>query len=99
MKVKNMFDDGNLLLHISMGDERAFKAVYDHYFPKMRAFSGRILHDDAQAQDVLLALWKKGSGLTQLKNPEAFLKTLCKRRTIDDVGGGLTARRTITLAL
>lgn len=87
MKVRNMFNDGDLVLRISMGDERAFKQVYDYYFPKIRAFSGRILHDDGQAQevaqDVLMAFWKKGYGLRQLRNPEAFLKTLCKRHTID----------------
>lgn len=87
MKATCFSEDRKLLFKIAAGDEFAFKQVYDYYFPKIKAFAFRVLLDvdcaQEVAQEVMLAFWQKGDGLREIRNVEAFLKTLSKRRTID----------------
>lgn len=76
-----------LFVRVAEGDEVAFKQVYEFYFPKVQRFAYRVLHDREYAlevaQEVMLAVWQKGERLREVRNPEAFVKTLSKRRTID----------------
>ncbi len=76
-----------LLKKVADGDEAAFKEIYEHYFPKIQAFALRVLHDyeyaQEVAQEVMLAFWQMGYRLNDIRNLDAFLKTLTKRRTID----------------
>ncbi len=76
-----------LFERVAEGDEVAFKRVYEFYFPKVQRFANRVLHDREYAlevaQEVMLAVWQKGERLHEVRNPEAFIKTLSKRRTID----------------
>lgn len=86
-KATRFSEDQALLSKIAAGDALAFKQVYDRYFPQIRAFAFRVLvdADGAQevAQEVMLAFWQKGDGLRDIRNVDAFLKALSKRRTID----------------
>ncbi len=72
---------------ISRGDEVAFKYVFDYYYPKIRNFAYKVLHEHEYAQevaqDVMLSFWQMGDKLTEIDNLEAFLKMLSKRRSID----------------
>lgn len=72
---------------ISRGDKVAFKIVFDYYFPEIRSFAYKILHEHEYAQEVaqevMLSFWQMGDQLNDINNPEAFLKTLAKRRCID----------------
>src|SRR5690606_30882518 len=101
MKTNN-FLSPQWIARISNGDEQAFKAVYDYYFPKIRAFARNLLHNDEQAmevaQDVLLAFWKKGSALRDIRQPEAFVRTLTKRRTIDALRKNIAVRNAERMA-
>lgn len=76
-----------LLKKVANGDEAAFKQVYEYYFPKIQGFAFRVLHDDEYAkeiaQEVMLTIWQMGDRLVDIQNPDAFFKTLSKRRTID----------------
>ncbi|RQP14094.1 MAG: RNA polymerase sigma-70 factor [Parapedobacter sp.] len=80
-------DVPELLKKVAHGDNAAFKQVYEYYFPKIQLFAFRILHDreyaQEVAQEVMLAIWQMGDRLTDIRKPDAFLKTLSKRRTID----------------
>ncbi|SEL96659.1 RNA polymerase sigma factor [Parapedobacter koreensis] len=76
-----------LFKKVAGGDDAAFKQVYEYFFPKIHAFALRVLHDHEHAQEVaqevMLAIWQMGNRLADIRNPDAFLKTLSKRRTID----------------
>jgi len=76
-----------LLKGIGEGNEVAFKQIYEYYFPKIQTFAFRVLHDNTHAQEVaqevMLEFWQMGSGLEAIRNLDAFLKTIAKRRTID----------------
>lgn len=91
-----------LILRIANGDEQAFKIVYEYFFPKIRVFARNMLHDDEQAlevaQDVLLAFWKMGRTLLEIRNPEGFLTTLSKRRTIDVLRKNIAVRNAERIA-
>jgi len=80
-------NEAALLAKVAKGDQQAFKQLYDQYFPMVFSFGLRILHVRAlaqeTAQEVMLAFWQKGSELADIRNLEAFLKTLTKRKTID----------------
>jgi len=97
-RAKFFFRDSDLLARISKGDERAFKYVYDFYFPIIRLFANRILKDDEQAteiaQEVMLAFWQKGDEIRMVEDLEGFLKTLAKRRAIDALRRRILVRTT-----
>ena len=76
-----------LLKRIAQGDEVAFKQIYEHYFSKIQAFALSVIHNHEHAQEVaqevMLAIWQMGDQLPEIRNLDAFLKTMTKRRTID----------------
>lgn len=77
-------DMPELLKRVADGDEIAFRQLYECYFPKIQSFAFRVLHDNIHAQEVMLEVWQmERSRLIAIRNVEAFLKTVSKRRTID----------------
>ena len=84
---RRLSDTAVLLQRVARGDEMAFRDVYDVYFPRIKAFSMRVLHDQEYAQEVaqevMLEVWQMGNRLVGIRDFDAFVKTLSKRRTID----------------
>ena len=76
-----------LIRHVAAGDEASFRILYNRYFPKVKAFAYRILHDHEAAleiaQEVMLEVWQMEYRLNTILNFDAFMSTLAKRRTID----------------
>jgi len=60
-------DETDLLARVAAGEEEAFRSLVDRHLPTVLAIARRMLHDDAEAEDVaqetLLRLWRNAAGL------------------------------------
>lgn len=87
MTITSLHDDKEQLAKIADGDERAFEIVFNRYYDKIFRYSLRLLQEREPAeeivQEVMLYIWQQGQKLTAIKNLEAYLKTLTKRKAIN----------------
>jgi RNA polymerase sigma-70 factor (family 1) len=87
MAITSLHDDKEQLAKIAQGNERAFEIVFNHYYDIIFRYSLRLLKEREPAeeivQEVMLYIWQQGQKLTEIKNLEAYLKTLTKRKAIN----------------
>ncbi|SHG34541.1 RNA polymerase sigma-70 factor [Pedobacter caeni] len=85
--INSLFDVPALLAKVAMGDERAFDIFYKQYSKKIFLFSMRILQSDILAeevmQEIMLKIWQMGADLNDLKNPESYIRTLARNRSLN----------------
>lgn len=59
------------------GDESAFEALFNNYFPKVKRFIDRLLHDEVEAedlaQDLFVWIWQNRLKLDNIDNLNAYL--------------------------
>jgi RNA polymerase sigma-70 factor (ECF subfamily) len=80
--------DNDLLRAVARGDESALAATYDRYRLILFGLVMRILHDRAEAEDVLqevfLQVWRRASDFDEARGRAfTWLVTLTRNRTID----------------
>lgn len=82
-------NEHQLLARIAKGNQLAFKQIYEVYFLKTYTFAYYVLRSKeiAQevAQEVMLHIWQMGQQLLDIRDLEAYLKTLAKRKAIDQL--------------
>ena len=79
-------DDERLLLSkISLGDESAFRIMFNRYREKVYHFSFKIIRSDILAEeilhDVFLKIWLH-QNLTEIENLEAYLRVITRNTTL-----------------
>lgn len=56
-------DDKNLLQQIRAGDERAFRFLYESYYPRLRGYAARFVADEEAVRDIVqesfLKFWER----------------------------------------
>jgi len=71
---------------LAKGDEHAFEQLYRLYFPRLYAFSNKIIRDNGLAKDVVqnvyIKLWETRSSLS-FENPEAFLYQMVRNASLN----------------
>jgi RNA polymerase sigma-70 factor (ECF subfamily) len=80
--------DVDLLRSVAGGDEQALSALYDRYRLILFGLIQRILHSQAEAEDVLqevfLQVWRRASAFDEARGrPFTWLVTLARSRAID----------------
>jgi len=80
--------DEALMQAIAQGDSRALSGLYDRYAPILKALIIRVVHDDAEADDLLqevfLQVWQQARNYSPQKGkPLGWIVTLTRRRAID----------------
>jgi RNA polymerase sigma-70 factor, ECF subfamily len=80
--------DVDILRRIAGGDEQALAALYDRYRLILFGLIQRILHSQAEAEDVLqevfLQVWRRASDFDEARGrPFTWLVTLARSRAID----------------
>lgn len=67
---------------VSKGDEQAFKALFLHYFPRIKGFISGILQNGEEAedisQDIFVSMWQNRDRLTGIDNLNAYLFRIAK---------------------
>lgn len=76
----NRVHEKELLQRISVGDEVAFREIYDLYKERFYAAALKMTRsaDDAEeiVQEVFVALWLRRSALSHIENPACYLFTI-----------------------
>jgi RNA polymerase sigma-70 factor (ECF subfamily) len=81
-------DDVALMAGIAARDRSAFERLYDRHSPLVLALCDRVLHDRAEAEDVMVdvfyELWDRADRYDPARgNPLTYLTTLARSRAID----------------
>ena len=70
-----MIDEKDILLRISEGEEAAFHVIFVEYYPKIKNFLLKIIHDaditQDIAQDVFVKIWMMRSILPEVNSLNA----------------------------
>lgn len=78
-------DENILLYRISLGDEYAFRAVFDRYRSRVYSYALKIIKSNERAEeilhDVFLKIWQHESP-TGIENLEAYLKVVTRNTTL-----------------
>jgi RNA polymerase sigma-70 factor (family 1) len=91
------YDETDLVLRITAGDEQAFTRLFNNYQQKVFAFAMHFLKSETLSKevvlDVFLGIWKRRSHLQSIEKLEAFLYisarnrsfTLLKKEAMEDI--------------
>jgi len=75
-----------LLQQIAMGDETAFKSIFDTYKARTFTFVVNFIHSKADAeeivQDTFLSLWQNRDSLTAVEHPRNYIYTVVRNKTM-----------------
>lgn len=78
-------DEKTLLNKIALGDEHAFRIVFDNYRPKIYGYALKIIKSNEQAEeilhDVFLTLWQHENP-TEIIHLEAYLKVVARNAAL-----------------
>ncbi len=73
---------------LTRGDEQAFGKLYQLYFPRLYAFSFKIINDSSLAKDVVqnvfIKIWETHSSFS-FDNPEAFIYQMVRNASLNYV--------------
>ena len=79
--------ESNLLERIAQRDERAFRSVYESYYPKIYTYALRYLKSETDAEEVVhevfLKLWLRDAHALPVKNLGQYLQTITRNRSLD----------------
>jgi len=82
-----LYNEKLLLVQISGGSERAFRAIYDAYFPRLSGFCFKLCKSETATeeivQEVFVNLWTHRSKLADLNSVEAYLFSMTRNRVVD----------------
>lgn len=80
MPVYQLSDISECFQRLAMGDEDAFKTIFECYRKKVFGVAIRMLKDETEAeeivQEVFLAIWMAKERLGNIRDPEAYLFTM-----------------------
>lgn len=69
------------------GDANAFEQIYNTFFPGLLYFAKHLIHDEMEAQDIVLEtfykLWNLRDGFENLNNTKAFLYLATRNACFD----------------
>jgi RNA polymerase sigma-70 factor (family 1) len=78
-----------LLDRLAMGDEAAFRVLYDSYHPRIYSLGMQLTRNAVMAeelvQDVFEKLWKKREQLPQIDHFGAYLKTMVRNTALNQL--------------
>ena len=78
----NTYNERELLLNLSQGEDHAFASVFHHYRHRIYAIAFRLLGSASQAedvvQDIFLKMWLKRGELHEISHFKAYLFTVTR---------------------
>jgi RNA polymerase sigma-70 factor (ECF subfamily) len=87
MASRDKYDESSMLELLATGSEYAFSELFSRYRAKVYSVAFRFLRTEAAAeevvQDVFLKCWLKRQELSQVKNLDAWLRTVTKNLVLN----------------
>lgn len=89
MSATTLHNERELLLAMAKGDEKAFRQLFNHYWPHIYsvafAFTKSIVLSEEIVQDVFLKVWLKRELLTPVKNFKGYLFTVARNHIYNEL--------------
>lgn len=87
MRTEQAYNENYLLQRIALGDELAFRELYNRHWNRLYSFAlswlkSSVLAED-MVQDVFLKLWVNRGQLQKIKNAEDYLFIACRNTVIN----------------
>ena len=77
----------NIIKHINRGDRKAFREVFENYFPALSAFGYKFVPDIAAVEDMVqeafISLWEKRQDFTHISALKSFLYTSVRNKCLN----------------
>lgn len=87
LKTEPIYDDKELFLLISRGDEEAFTLLFHKYTPKLFPFVFKLTRSEHLAQEMIqetfLRLWVSRVDLVNIENPSAWIYRIASNLSIN----------------
>jgi RNA polymerase sigma-70 factor (family 1) len=87
LPAESVYTIKELLQQVAEGNEQAFRTIYDAYFNRLAAYVFKLSKSpgvtEEIVQEVFMKLWVKRAVLVRVDNPEAFIFSIARNRTID----------------
>jgi len=89
MFIKTLIDETELLKKVAMGDERAFRMLYEQYYRKVFSQATRLMRSEEMGeeimQEVFLKFWRLGPKLNTIANVDAYLKVSTRNQSLNSL--------------
>jgi RNA polymerase sigma-70 factor (ECF subfamily) len=83
------YEEGLLLKEVARGNEKAFRTLYDAYFNHLSAYIFKLCKSKAVTeeivQEIFVKLWVNRALLTDVAMLDAYIFTMCRNKTIDNL--------------
>ncbi|MEJ2880677.1 RNA polymerase sigma-70 factor [Pedobacter sp. GR22-6] len=87
MRNRELLDESVLLARIAIGDEHAFRKVFEHYQANMYTFAQKITRSNSDAeevvQDIFMKVWFDRNHLLSVENFGAYLNRLVRNHALN----------------
>lgn len=89
MPVEALHNERTLLDQVAQGDEKAFRAVFDHYRDAIYSFALKVTRRETMAeeivQDVFIKIWINRGGLPGVRHFGNFLYIIARNHTFNSL--------------
>lgn len=87
LKEKSSYSDKQLFKDVSVGDERAFRIIYNRFYQRMYSFACKMVKTPHVAEDIVqevfIRLWEQRQLLAEIKNPDNYVFILIRNYTFN----------------
>lgn len=84
--IYDLAGEQQLLQQIAMGDEAAFKVIFEVYNTRVFTFVVNFIHSAADAEEIVqetfLSLWQNREGLANVTHPRNYIYTVVRNKTL-----------------
>ncbi|HRN73002.1 MAG TPA: sigma-70 family RNA polymerase sigma factor [Ginsengibacter sp.] len=91
------YDEHELLISISDGDEEAFSLFFRQHYPRLKAVISRFFKDPSLIEDALqevfIRVWLNRDQLSQIENITSWTNTIASRICINQIEKDLTRQK------
>jgi RNA polymerase sigma-70 factor (family 1) len=89
MQNKELGEERDLILKIAVGDQQAFRLIFDAYKNKVFSYSNRYLKSKEKAEEVVqetfLKIWLKRESLNEIENFGGYIRKIAVNLTLDSL--------------
>ncbi len=89
MAFRGLNNEADLLTLISLGDEGAFRKIFDFYGRRLNSYVLRITDNEEMAEEIVmdafLKIWVNRADLQNIQNFDAYLYTLVRNRAFNAI--------------
>ncbi|ARS38188.1 hypothetical protein CA265_00160 [Sphingobacteriaceae bacterium GW460-11-11-14-LB5] len=89
MQIKELGEERDLMLKIAVGDQQAFRLIFDAYKNKVFSYANRYLKSKERAEEVVqetfLKIWLKRESLGTIENFGGYIRRIAVNLTLDSL--------------